>query len=322
MALLLTRTDVENLLDLQTAIDVTAEAFREQAAGKVVAMPPRHLNTPNGPLRIVGGALVDTHRMGLRFGAAGTYHVQGEQMVAVLYDTQNGQLLSIMAFPFGRLRTGATVGLAAQVLARPDARVIGMVGSGKNALSLLRGVCLVRPIEHIRVYSRTAAHRTDFARRAAQELGKQVEATERAEDATRGADIVCVATDALTPVLRAEWLSPGALVASMGRPGEIDGSVYLAADRVIVTHKEHEEGFGDVGQYTHQLLELVKRGEIDWKSSVHEMCDVLFGRASGRTSPDQLIVFKESQGGFGDIAFAQRIYAEAVSRGRGQQIDL
>lgn len=111
MALLLTRSDVEDLLDLPAAIDVTEQVFHEQAEGKVVAMPPRHLNTPNGPLRIVGGALVGSQRVGLRFGAAGTYHVQGEQMVAALYDAADGRLLSIMAFPFGRLRTGATIGL-------------------------------------------------------------------------------------------------------------------------------------------------------------------------------------------------------------------
>lgn len=322
MALLLTRSDVGDLLDLPTAIDLTEAVFREQAEGQVVAMPPRHLNTPKGPLRIVGGALVGSQRMGLRFGAAGTYHVQGERMVAVLYDTESGELLSIMALPFGRLRTGATVGLATRLLARQDARVVGMIGTGNNALSLLRGVSLVRPVEHIRVYSRSAEHRADFARRAEAELGKPVQPAETAEQATQGADVVCVATDALKPVLRAEWVSPGALVASMGRPGEIDPSVYLAADRIVVTHKEHEEGFGDVGQYTHQLLELVKTGRIDWQNSVHEMGDVIVGRAPGRTSPGQTIVFKESQGGFGDIAFAARIYAEAVSRGRGQPIDL
>ena len=134
--------------------------------------------------------------------------------------------------------------------------------------------------------------------------------------ATRGAEIVYVATDSLTPVLLADGLAPGTFVASMGRPSEIDPSVYLMAQRIVVGHKKHEEDYFDIGRYRHELLELVKAGRIEW-GSVAEMCDIVVARARGRTSEDQIIVFKESQGGFGDIAFASWVYDQARQRGLG-----
>jgi len=323
MALLLTRRDVEGLLDLSSAIEVTLEAFKEQSAGAVSALSPRMLLTPNGALRIVSGALLDSQRMGVRAGPAMGYSDMsgGERMVALLYETEGGELLSVMSFPFGTLRTGATVGLATRFLARHDAHVVGMIGTGRNALSLLTAVCQLRPIEQVRVFSRNPERRTEFARRAQAALGKPVAAVGATAEATLGADIVCVATDSLTPVLNAEQLPAGVFVATMGRPSEIDPSVYLAANMIVVGSKKHEQEYFDSDRFPHRLLELVKAGQLEW-TSVCEMGELAAGRAPQRASAEQTIVFKESQGGFGDVAFANYIYNEARKRGLGQEIDL
>ncbi len=325
MALLLTGADVRGLLDFDAAMEQTAQAFREQAEGAVAVDPPRMLTTPKGALRTVSGALLGSRRMGIRVGpAAGYSDASGtdSRMVALLYDTDSGDLLSIMAYPFGTLRTGATVGLATRYFAREDATVVAMVGTGRNALSLLRAVCHVRPIERIRVFSRNPEARAAFARRAQAELGRPVEAAGSTAEATLGAGVVCVATSSLTPVIDASQLSPGVFLATMGRPSEIDQSIYRAASLIVVGHKKHEEEYFDGSRYPHQLLALVKSGEVDWASGVHEMCDVAAGRVPKRTAPDQTIVFKESQGGFGDIAFADHVFAEARRRGLGTEVDL
>lgn len=319
MALVLTRDDVEPLLGLEQAIQVTENAFLEQADQAVAAIAPRHLQVPRGALRIVSGALLKSRRMGVRVGPAAG--LAGLGMTALLYDSENGHLLCVMAYPLGTLRTGATIGLATRFFARPDAGVVGMIGTGRNALSLLQAACHVRPIKSIRIHSRNPERRAAFAENARAALGLPVEALSESPAAVRDAEIVYIATDALTPVLRAEWLSPGAFIASMGRPSEIDPSVYLAADRIVVGHKKHEEEYFDMGRYRHQLLELVKAGKIDW-GSVHEMCDVVAGRAPGRTSPDEIVIFKESQGGFGDIAFANWIYDRARQKGLGRELKL
>src|SRR5579862_94016 len=168
MALLLTRSEVADLLDLDSAMAATEEAFREQSDDAVAALAPSMLPTRRGALRIVSGALLNSRRMGVRAGPAAGYleHPSGERMQAFLYDSETGDLLCVMAYTFGTLRTGATVGVATRLLAREDAHVAAMLGTGRNAISLLRAVCHVRPIEHVRVYSRDTQHRTDFAERA------------------------------------------------------------------------------------------------------------------------------------------------------------
>jgi alanine dehydrogenase len=316
MTLLLNKSDIEGLLDLQQAIDLTQSVFLEQARDAVVAIPPRHVTVPGGHLRIVSGALLQTQRMGVRLSPAGG--TAGERAVALLYDSENGDLLCVMPFPSGTLRTGATIGVATKFLARTDARTIAMIGTGRNALSLLQAACHVRPVKSIRIYSRSAERRVAFAQKTEVALGLAAEPVSETQVATSGAEIVYVATDSLTPVLQAAWLSPGAFVASMGRPSEIDPSVYLTAHRNVVGHKKHEEGYFALGQYRHRLLELVKEGMLDW-GSVCEMCDIVAGRVPGRTSPEEIIIFKESGGGFGDIAFANWIYGEARKKGLGQE---
>jgi ornithine cyclodeaminase len=322
MALLLTRRDVEGLLDMDGAIEATLHAFKSQAAGAVSALPPRMLTAPRGALRIVSGALLDSQRMGIRVGPAAGYNdpaSEDTRMVAVLYDTESGDLLSVMSYSFGTLRTGATVGLATRFFAREDSRVLAQIGAGRNALSLIRAVCHVRPIEEIRVFRRDAGRLAAFVERASAALGRPVRAVGSTEEASLGADVVCVATDSREPVIRQDQLSPGVFLATMGRPSEIDPSIYLAADQVVVGHKQHEQEYWDQ-RYAHQIVELVKAGKLSWDSGIVEIADVAADKAPQRTSPGQTIVFKESQGGFGDIAFAAHVYAEARRRGLGQEV--
>ncbi len=316
MTLLISKAEVESLLNLEQAMTLTLEAFREQAAGGVVALPPRHIPVPKGALRIVSGALVHSHRMGVRVGSA--EQLAGGGHAAVLFDSEDGKLLSVMDFPFGTLRTGATIGVATKFFARAEAHVVAMIGTGRNALSLLEAACHVRPIESIRIYSRSSERRTAFAQEAQAALGKSVNPVDSNEAAARGAEIVYVATDSLTPVLHADWVSPGAFVAGMGRPSEIDPSVYLASDLVVVGHKGHEQEYHGIGRFPHHLVELVQKGQLEW-NSVHEMCDVVVGRVPGRTSEKQIIIFKESGGGFGDIAIANWLYGQAREKGMGQE---
>lgn len=320
MTLLLSRADVEAILPLSEAIALTREALLEQAAGTAVAVPPRHVAVGNGgALRIVAGALLGADRMGVRVGPAAA--LASSRATALLYDATSGDLLSVMAYPFGTVRTGAAIGLATRVLAREDARQLAMIGTGRNALSLIEAVCAVRPIEAVRVYSRTPERRERLAREAAERTGRAARAAESSAEAVRGADVVCVATDSATPVIERAALADGAFVATMGRPSEMDPDVYRAADLIVVGHRRHEEQYFDVGQYRHRLLELVKSGELSW-DGIHELSEIVAGQVPGRTSPSQTIVFKESQGGFGDIAFADYVYQEARRQGRGQEVQV
>ena len=325
MALLLTRRDVEGLLDLDTAMEVTLGAFREHAAGSVSALAARHLDAGEGrALRIVSGGLLGAQRIGVRAGPAVGFpdRASSGNTVALLWDGTSGRLLSIMAYMFGTLRTGATIGLATRLFAREGARVAGMIGTGRNALSLLQAVCHVRRIEQALVYSRDADHRAAFAREAEAALGLPVQPVTSAEAAAKPADVLCVATNSLTPVVTADQISAGAFVAAMGRPSELDPSVYLGADRLVVGGKEQEEAYTEAKSYPHQLLQLVKDGRLDWASDVHELPEVVTGRFPARASANEVVVFKESQGGFGDVAFCSYVYEAARRKGLGTEVEL
>ena len=220
----------------------------------------------------------------------------------------------------GTLRTGAAIAVATKFFALVDARRVAIIGTGRNALRLVEAACRVRPVESVMVYSRNAERRAAFAQRAQATLGLAAEPVSEIQAATRGAETIYAATNSLTPVLYGDSLRSGVFVASMGRSSEIDPSVYLSARRIVVGDKKHEEGYFALGQYRHQLLELVHDGKVKW-ASVAEMCEVVAGQGPARTSTDEIIIFKESGGGFGDVAFANWIYAQARNKGLGREWD-
>jgi ornithine cyclodeaminase/alanine dehydrogenase-like protein (mu-crystallin family) len=266
------------------------------------------------------GALERSGFMGVRVSPTGEL-ASGEDLASV-YDTHTGRLLCLMSYPFGRLRVAATMTLAVRLLAAAGADTVGLIGTGRNARDLLRGICTDRQVSAVRVYSRDEQRRRAFAVDTAAELAIPVEPAASAEAAVAGAGIVLVATSSQEPVVTRGWLSvPGVLVASMGRPGELDRSVYLDAGLIVVGHKGHERGWFDRHNSTHRLVELADAGEVGWDSVV-ELCDVVAGNHPGRTSGDALIVFKESQGGYGDVALAAYVYEQARQQGLGIHIDL
>ncbi|HEY3306619.1 MAG TPA: ornithine cyclodeaminase family protein [Candidatus Binatia bacterium] len=320
MALLLTRDEVRPLLDLGKAIELTEAAFREQAEGKVAAHAPYHVRTSGARgLRVVSGALIKSGRVGVRLGP----NVQlsgGDRMYALLFDIESGELLSFMGYPFGTLRTAATIGLAARHMARADARTVGLFGVGRNALGLLKGITAVRRITRVVVSSRDAERRKSFCERAEKELAIEIVPSGEAEAAVKKMDVVLTATSSAEPIFPAAWVEPGAHVSTMGKPGEIGKDVYLKADRIVVGCREHEQNYYDSAGAL-PLVELIAEGKFSWEK-IPEMGDLVTGRAAGRTSAREINVFKESQGGFGDVAFAKWLYEEAVRRKLGREMEL
>lgn len=319
MPLLLRREEVEPLLTLSKSIELTEEAFRQQAAAEIAARAPYHIGLGGRKaLRVVSGALLGWRRAGVRLGPNDA--LGGDRMHALLYDAETGDLLCIMGYPFGTLRTAATVALAARYMAREDAKRVGLFGVGRNALGLLKGLRLVRDVRRIVVYSRDPERRARFAEKAAGAVGLEVSAAERPEQAVEGMEIVLAATNSPSPVFASEHLAPGAHVSSMGKPSELDRAVFLRAARVVVGSREHERNYHDRSAPL-PLLELAAEGRLSW-SGIYELGEVVSGRVPGRGAADEINVFRESQGGFGDVAFAAWVYDEARRRGLGQEVRL
>ena len=218
--------------------------------------------------------------------------------VIQLFKPETGEPLVTMD---GRLiteeRTGAVSAVATRFLARPDASVLALIGSGVQARSHLRALRLVRDFREVRVWS--PHHAAAFAA----EFG--VRATASAEDAVRGADVIVTATTSQTPVLRGAWLSPGAHINAVGAPRpdwrELDDEV-LRRSRLYVDSRE---------------AALQESGDVRAAGAiVAELGEVVAGAKPGRGSPDEITLFKSLGLAVEDVVTADLVYRKAVATGR------
>ncbi len=310
MTLLLRRSEVADLLDLRQAMRVLEQTFREQAGGKVKQVPP--LRFMNRGMRMVVGGLEGQDKNGLRVS------VTGGDGLALLFEISSGNLLALMGYPFSNLRISATVGLAIDRFTDPRAKTIAMIGSGRLALPVLEPAFAVRQIERGVVYSRNADNREAFARKASEEFKVDVMPVTSAEQAIAQADFVLVSTNSPTAALLGKWLRSGVSVFGVGRPNEFADDVYLRANLICVTSKTHELGYYDT-KLDQPLVRLSQQGTIAW-SSVVEFCEIVSRRVVVPEKSTSRIVFRDSQGGYGDLALAAWAYEEARRRGLGQEI--
>lgn len=216
--MVLSDADVEALADMASAIAVVENLFRAKAAGSFVA-PARHY-VPFGQMIdlvfAVGGSKGGEGVAGFRaYYSRATRHY--DDQLAAVWDTSTGALKGIiLGATLGAIRMGAIGGVAMRALARPDASIVAVIGSGRQAATHLRAAAVVRPISEARVYSLREPSAQSFARRMSEELGFAVTPQGSARAAVDGADIVVLATTSLRPVLQADWLSTGAFVHTVG----------------------------------------------------------------------------------------------------------
>jgi ornithine cyclodeaminase/alanine dehydrogenase-like protein (mu-crystallin family) len=310
MTLLLRRSEVADLLDLRQAIQVLEQTFREQADGKVKQVPP--LRFMNRAMRMVVGGLEAQNKNGFRVS------VTGGESIALLFEISSGDLLALMGYPFSNLRISATVGLAIDRLSSPDAKSIALIGSGRLAMPILEPAIAVRSIARVFVYSRSQESREAFARKASEKLKLPVASVANPQQAIDEAEIVLVSTNSPAAALLGQWLRPSLSVFGVGRPNEFDDDVYLRANLICVTSKTHELGYYDK-KLDQPLIRLAQQGRISW-DGVAEFGDLLAGKVLVPDASKSIIVFRDSQGGYGDLALAAWAYEEARERGLGQEI--
>lgn len=310
MTLLLRRSEVSELLDLRQAMSVLEQTLREQSQGQVRQVAP--LRFMNRGMRLVVGGLEAQNKNGLRVS------VTGGESLALLFEISSGDLICLMGYPFSNLRISATVGLAIERFTPPTARAVAMIGSGRLALTALEPAVALRPIERVLVYSRSAENREAFARRASDKLQLNVIPAASAEAAVAEADFVLVSTNSPAAALLGRWLRPGLAVFGIGRPNEFDDDVYLRADLISVTSKAHELDYYDT-RLDQPLIRLTKNRTLSW-DAVAEFGDIVAGKIAPPTLANSIVVFRDSQGGYGDLALASWAYEEAKRRGLGREI--
>jgi len=326
--LLLRESDVTALLPMEAAIEIMAQALAAFSRGGVLqpvrqalsiepyggylGLMPAHIRAAAGP-EALGAKAVTFYT-----GNAGR-NLPTHMAVILLWDAATGALLSIMD---GRLitemRTAATSAAATRALSRPDAGILALLGSGVQARSHLEALPLVRRLREVRVWSRTPRHREAFARQAG-ERGLPVRVCASAEEAVRGADLIVTATSSSVPVLEGRWLDPGAHINAVGAPRpdwrELDG-VAVAKARLFVDSRA-----GALAESGDVLLALAE-GAIDEAHILGEIGEVFAGTVPGRTSSQEITLFKSLGMAVEDVATAAYVYAQATARGVGQEIPL
>ena len=185
-------------------------------------------------------------------------------------------------------------------------------------MPILEAAISLRPIERVLVYSPSAERREAFGRKATEHLNIDVISASTAEQAIDKADLVLVSTNSPSAALLGKWLRRGAAVFGVGRPNEFDDEVYLGADLIVVTSKVHEQGYY-AAKLDQPLIRLSRQGALSWHSVV-EFADIIAGKISPPDIWKSRIVFRDSQGGYGDVALAAWVYEEARRRGLGLDI--
>ena len=287
------------------AVALVEECFRRLADGRIINHPRRRIRLTNGSLLHAMEAGDNSSNL----FASKTYVTgrAGAQFVVTLFDAERSELAAVIdADSLGQIRTGAASGVATKVLARADADVMGMIGSGWQAESQLEAVVSVRRLSQIRVFSRTAEKREAFAAKMAARLGLDVVAADSAREAVEGASIVTTITNARDPVLEGAWLDAGAHVNAAGsnhaKRREIDGVAVRRAS--LVTVDSLEQARLEAGD----LIQTADEGGFDWGRAT-ELASVVAGATPGRESGEQITLF-ESQG----LTAEDLIVAEAVWR--------
>ena len=317
---------VTELLPMDEAIEVMRRALTMLAEGDAV-MPLRQMLVMPGGDRVMGvmpSYLGGLDAVGVKVVAAfpanfGTEY-DTHQGVVLFFDTEQGLLHAIVdATSITAIRTAAVSGLATDLLARPDAGDLAIIGAGTQAHTHLQAMMAVRPVRRVRVYSVPAESAAAFAVRESTLTGLEVEACSSAEEAVEGADLICTVTSATEPVLRGSWVSPGAHINAVGAytpaTRELDSALVVAA-RLYADRRESL--LSEAGEF------LIPRSEglIGDEHIVGEIGEVLLGKAPARTSPDEITLFKSLGIAVEDLAAAHHVYRAAQERGLGIWLEI
>jgi alanine dehydrogenase len=315
MTLLLTEAEVDELLDMGTTVEVVEAVLRQQAEGRATNRARRRVSLPTAGLNVMFAGAPEMGALGLK---AYTVSRGGARFYTMLFDAEDGELLSIMQSDrLGQMRTGAASGVATNHLAREDATTLGIYGAGWQAESQLEAITAMRDLERVIVYSRSEDSRKAFAERMGERLGMEIETTHSPEEPA-AQDIVVTITSSPEPVLRGEWLRPGAHVNAAGSnmlfKSEIDREVVLRASFVCVDSRE------EVDLEAGDLLRPIETGAI-LPEAVYELGQVVAGHVPGRRGPEDITLFASQGIALEDIAAARVVYDRAVERDLGRDIE-
>lgn len=345
MTIIITDEDVSRLLSMEECIEAMRVAFKDFSNGVAVNRPRmRYLAQHPEPER--------KYLANIHVGAVPSYGIAcvraGSQIikppsptndrrlyenprpfnwgVVILYSLETAEPLAFLhEFQLSGMRVGATTGVAVDRIARSDAAVLGLFGTGKQAHNAFKAITVVRPIRRVNVYSPSIEHREAFVREMASNA-IEVVAANHARDAVSGADIICCATTSMNPVFDGAWLEDGQMVVSIAnsdvtnKRSEVDRRTYERAMAVIVNDWESV-----IENRQTELLDPIEEGVI-CQEQVHELGDLLTGKITlaqpPRGAKSKGIIYYKNNSGLA-IQFAAAggvLYRKAMREGGNKSI--
>jgi alanine dehydrogenase len=312
----LSEAEVRELLDLDELVDALADAHRELSAGEA-SMPPRIaalVQEREGLLGVMPSYLPSAGlacKLVTLFPQNTDRHTH--QAVIVVFDPENGTPLALMDGTYiTATRTAAGSALATRLLAREDAQVLALLGTGVQARSHVRALPRVRAFAEIRIAGRDRAR----AEALAEEIGPHARAVGSYEEAIRNADVVAATTHSADPIVRREWLSPGVHVNSVGlNPTGREVDEQTVADALLVV-ESRESALAPPPAGAPELVGISP-------AHVHaELGELVAGTRPGRSSRDEITLYKSVGVAVQDIAAAALVLAAAKGRSMGRAIEL
>jgi ornithine cyclodeaminase len=324
--LIVNHVEVDQLLPMAECIEVMARALADLSAGRM-HQPLRMVVRPPDATGLMG--LMPSYRAGEQalYGLKAVCVFPGNTAIGkdahqgsvMLFSAATGELLALLnASAITAIRTGAVSAVATRLLAREDAGDLAILGTGVQARSHLAAIACVRPIRRVRVASRSFEHARVFAEEHAARYSFPIEPVASAEAAVRGADLIVTATTAAKPILRREWIAPGAHINAVGSSipttREIDTATMSGAALFV---DRRESTINESGDY----LFAMREGAIGPDHIRGEIGELLLGTQPGRSAPDAITLFKSLGLAIEDLAAADYVYRQAQARGAGTWVE-
>ncbi|WP_445474724.1 alanine dehydrogenase [Methanococcoides methylutens] len=320
----LEQKDVRSLLNISDAMDAVEKAF-EQHGRKKIQMPPKsylYFEGHNGDLRTMPAYLEEQDVAGVKIV---NVHPDNRQKglptvmaLFVLNSTVTGAPLAVMDGTYlTDIRTGAAGGIAAKHLARPESRIMGIVGSGNQARTQLLAITNVFDLEEVKVYSEHMARAEQFKLEMEDKAGCTITVCSSIEDVC-DCDILVTVTPVREPIVKSEWIKPGTHINAIGADAagkeEIEASI-LERSRVVVD---------DIAQASHsgEVNIPISKGIITVDDICCELGEVIAGLKPGRSGDSEITVFDSTGLAIQDVATALLVYNAAKEKGIGKMLPM
>jgi alanine dehydrogenase len=321
---ILSAADVRRALPMTAAIAAMRTAFAALHAGRAEVPVRRRLSLPGGVTLFMPASLPDVDGLGEKvvsvFAGNRARGLPAIHALVTLYDPATGAPRALLeGGALTALRTGAATGLATDLLARSDARVLTVFGAGEQAPAQIEAVLAVRPVEEVRILSRGDSADRLAGRLRASDPARRYRAGSDPEEAVRAADVIVTATPSTSPLFRGELPRPGTHVNAIGafRPDmrEVDAALLRRAAVVVDQRAAAEEEAGD-------LLIAAARGEWSFDALHAELGALVAGAAPPPAAPADLTLFKSCGLAVQDVAAAAAALAAAEREGLGSVLEL